>query len=98
VTGAWIGIGRGIAGSLAEAGYKLVLAGRSGPELQAQAHMLLANGVEVVAIPADLTDPASVEQLAAAAEKAFGRVGVLVNNAGGDAQRGFDEMTWAENE
>src|SRR5439155_14677767 len=47
---------------------------------------------------ADLTDPESVEQLAAAAEKAFGRVDVLVNNAGGDPQQEFDEMTWAENE
>ena len=98
VTGASRGIGPYIARSLAEAGYKLVLASRSGPELQAQAHMLLAKGAEVVAIPADLTDPESVEQLAAAAEKAFGRVDVLVNNAGGDPQQEFDEMTWAENE
>jgi len=98
VTGASRGIGPYIARSLAEAGYKLVLASRSGPELQAQAHMLEAKGAEVVVIPADLTDPECVEELAAAAEKAFGRVDVLVNNAGGDPQQEFDEMTWAENE
>ena len=98
VTGASRGIGPYIARALADAGYRLVLASRSGPELQAQAQMLNAIGAEAVAIPADLTDPESVEHLAAAAEKAFGRVDVLVNNAGGDPQQEFDAMTWAENE
>src|SRR5438105_14728651 len=98
VTGASRGMGPYLARALADAGYRLVLASRSGPELQAQAQMLNAIGAEAVAIPADLTDPESVEHLAAAAEKAFGRVDVLVNNAGGDPQQEFDAMTWAENE
>src|SRR5256885_16028711 len=48
-------------------------------------------------MPADLPGAESVEALARTAERQLGRVDVLVNNAGGDPQREFDDMTWAEN-
>jgi short-subunit dehydrogenase len=59
---------------------------------------LNAAGSRAVAIPADLTVTAELEHLAEAAHMAFGRIDVLVNNAGGDPQREFEAMTWAENQ
>ena len=98
VTGASRGIGPFIARSLAEAGYSLVLTGRSASELEALADDLKAKGTTAVALPADLTVAEDVETLVRTAEREVGRVDVLVNNAGGDPQREFDDMTWAEND
>jgi short-subunit dehydrogenase len=98
VTGTSRGIGQEIARALAGAGYDLALASRSGGELETLAHELRKQGTEATAIPTDLTDPASVTALASAAESALGHVDVLVNNAGGDPQREFDQLSWAENE
>ena len=98
VTGASKGIGPFIARSLAEAGYSLVLTGRSASELEALADDLKAKGTTAVALPADLTVAEDVETLVRTAEREVGRVDVLVNNAGGDPQREFDDMTWAEND
>jgi len=98
VTGASRGIGPFIARCLAEAGYSLVLTGRSASELEALADDLKAKGTTAVALPADLTVTEDVETLARTAEREVSRVDVLVNNAGGDPQREFDDMTWAEND
>jgi len=98
VTGASRGIGPFIARSLAEAGYSLVLTGRSASELEALADDLKAKGTTAVALPADLTVAQDVETLVRTAEREVSRVDVLVNNAGGDPQREFDDMTWAEND
>ena len=98
ITGASRGIGREIARSLAASGYDLVVASRSAAELETLARELRREGVEATAIAADLTDAASITALARSAEAALGHVDVLVNNAGGDPQREFDEMSWNENE
>ena len=92
VTGASHGIGPYIARSLAGAGYRLLLTGRSASELDA-----LAAELNALAVPADLTRPEDLAALVEAAEREFGGVDVLVNNAGGDPQREFDAMTWREN-
>src|SRR5438270_8808321 len=97
VTGASRGIGPFIARSLAKAGYSLVLTGRSASELEALADDLRASGTTAVALPADLTVAEDVEALVRTAERDVSRVDVLVNNAGGDPPREFDDMTWAEN-
>ena len=98
ITGASRGIGREIARSLAASGYDLVVASRSAAELETLARELRREGGEATAIAADLTDAASITALARSAEAALGHVDVLVNNAGGDPQREFDEMSWNENE
>ena len=97
VTGASHGIGPYIARSLAGAGYRLVLTGRSAAELDSLAGELTRQGTAAVALAADLTDGAGLTALAEAAEREFGAVDVIVNNAGGDPQREFDAMSWAEN-
>jgi NAD(P)-dependent dehydrogenase (short-subunit alcohol dehydrogenase family) len=88
LTGATGGLGRQFVAALDGAGARLVLSGRKrGPleELASQCR-------DAVAIPADLSDNASVDALAAQALEHFGAVDVLVNNAGtGGSAPGFDE-------
>jgi NAD(P)-dependent dehydrogenase (short-subunit alcohol dehydrogenase family) len=82
VTGAASGIGLGIAGALAEAGMHLVLADlRPDPLEQARA-AIAATGARVISVVTDVSDPDSVAAAGAATEQAFGRLHVLVNNAG----------------
>ena len=98
VTGASRGIGSFIAWSLADAGFSLVVTGRSGTELESLAADLRARGGVALAVAADLTAADDRNGLVATVERELGPVDVLVNNAGGDPQREFDAMSWSENE
>ncbi len=86
VTGAGRGIGRAVALGLAEAGAAVVVAARTGREIEAVAVELSEEGHRALAVRCDVTDPASVERLAEEAsrlaEDAGGTVDILVNNAG----------------
>ncbi len=82
VTGASSGLGVGFARALAECGASLVLAARRKERLEALAGELERTGTEVLAAACDVTDPAQVERLKDACLDRFGRVDVLVNNAG----------------
>jgi EmrB/QacA subfamily drug resistance transporter len=93
VTGASHGIGPFLARALAARGYRVLVTARSAAELQRLAGELPGG----IAVAADLTRPAGVDQLAAAAETGLGHVDLLVNNAGGEPQLEFDLMSWAEN-
>lgn len=77
VTGGGRGLGRAIAGAFAEYGAALALVARSIDELERAAAEIGGQ-----AFPADVSDPAAVERVAAAALKRFGRIDVLVNAAG----------------
>jgi NAD(P)-dependent dehydrogenase (short-subunit alcohol dehydrogenase family) len=82
VTGATRGLGRGFATALGEAGASLVLVGRdeeAGNEVLAD---LGGRGTEAIFVRADITVPTDVEAILAASLERFGRVDVLVNNAG----------------
>jgi NAD(P)-dependent dehydrogenase (short-subunit alcohol dehydrogenase family) len=95
VTGAGSGIGRASALALIEAGFSVVLAGRRPEQLNETA----ARGASgrALAIPADVTDPTSVDELFAAAVRAFGRLDVLFNNAGTNAPSiPFEELTYVQ--
>lgn len=82
VTGASSGIGAGIARELAAAGARVMLGARRVERLEALAAELTAAGGRVLAHPLDVTDRASVAAFADAARAAWGRVDVIVNNAG----------------
>lgn len=80
VTGGAQGIGLAAAQRLAERGARLVIADRSGAE--AAARTLRDSGFDAIAVGVDVSQPEQVEAMAARAEAHFGRIDVLVNNAG----------------
>src|SRR5712692_5460435 len=96
VTGASHGIGPYIVRALAKEGMNLVLAARSKPELEQVAADVRATGVQVLSVPTDVTDRDARSSLVNTAERTFGSVDVLVNNAGGDLQREFHHYTAQE--
>ena len=79
VTGAGSGIGRAVSAALAADGFSVVLAGRRPAPIETLATEL---GGDAVAVPCDVTDAASVAALFAAVRERFGRLDLLVNNAG----------------
>lgn len=96
ITGAGRGIGRVLALAFAEAGADLVVSGRTAPEVEATARDVHARGRRVVAIPADVRSVASVEGMIDAAIQTFGRLDILINNAGVYLNRPALEMTEAD--
>jgi NAD(P)-dependent dehydrogenase (short-subunit alcohol dehydrogenase family) len=82
VTGGGTGIGRASALALGRAGYSVVIAGRRPAPLDRAVADGSAEGSTLVAVPADVTDPADVGRLFGQARQRFGRVDVLFNNAG----------------
>ena len=82
VTGASSGLGVACAQALAEAGCDVVLGARRLDRLRETAALVEAAGRRAVAVRTDVTDPAQCEAMVAAGIEAFGRVDVLVNNAG----------------
>jgi short-subunit dehydrogenase len=82
VTGASSGIGAATAWELGRRGATVVLAARRVGLLEAQVRSIREVGGEAIAIPADMADGSDVTMLAERTLAAFGRVDVLVNNAG----------------
>ena len=83
VTGAGRGIGRGVAVALAEMGADVVCAARTEKEIAATAEAVSGFGRRALPISCDVTDIAQLEALPRRAMETFGRLDVLVNNAGG---------------
>jgi NAD(P)-dependent dehydrogenase (short-subunit alcohol dehydrogenase family) len=82
VTGASRGLGEAIAVGYAAAGADIVLAARSVEDLERVAEQVRARGRRALVVPTDVTVPEECERLAARAVEGFGRVEILVNNAG----------------
>lgn len=82
VTGAGRGLGRVAARALAEAGADVALVARSAGELAETARVVEALGRRSLVLPTDVADEQAVEEAAAAVLEVYGRVDVLVNNAG----------------
>lgn len=83
VTGGGTGLGRAIARELARTGASLVIAARRPEPLEETRAELEARGTACLAVPADVREPDQVQALVDAALERFGRIDVLVNNAGG---------------
>jgi NAD(P)-dependent dehydrogenase (short-subunit alcohol dehydrogenase family) len=82
VTGAGSGIGRRTALALLEEGYGVVLAGRRQPALESTVAEAGPAGSRTLVVPADVTNPDSVQALFAKTKEVFGRLDLLFNNAG----------------
>jgi len=82
VTGGASGIGLGIARAFARAGSRLAVLDVEDAALAAASEGLARDGAEVIGLRADVSDPASLEAAAERVVARFGRVDVLVNNAG----------------
>src|SRR6201987_5817204 len=82
VTGGSIGLGRQMAEGLAELGANLVLCARKKERCLQAAGELQKLGVEVLALGGDVKDPASIQAVADDTVKQFGRIDILINNAG----------------
>jgi NAD(P)-dependent dehydrogenase (short-subunit alcohol dehydrogenase family) len=82
VTGASSGIGLAIARVLGEEGFGLTMAARRPEKLEAAVQGLAADGFDVQAVAANLADEAEIQKVVAAHRDRYGRLDVLVNNAG----------------
>jgi 3-oxoacyl-[acyl-carrier protein] reductase len=82
VTGAGRGVGRAIALALSQAGCRVILAARTGPELEAVQRQVEAGGGTAFCVPTDLARDEEVQRLAESARRDHGVVDILINNAG----------------
>lgn len=99
VTGASMGIGRGIAEALGREGVRLAITARRGELLEEVAKVVVASGgPEPVRIVQDVMVPDAPENIASKALAGLGAVDILINNAGGSRQFGKDatEAQWEE--
>ena len=97
VTGGGRGIGRAAALALAAAGWHVAVAGRSAAPLAVVAREIERLGRRALVHACDVVDPASVDGLYAAVERAFGRLDLLFNNAGVSAPAvAFEELAYEQ--
>jgi NAD(P)-dependent dehydrogenase (short-subunit alcohol dehydrogenase family) len=82
ITGAGSGIGRATALALFADGFSVVLAGRRRDMLEATAALAKAKPPQMLVVPADVTDPASIASLFDTVKATHGRIDLLFNNAG----------------
>jgi NAD(P)-dependent dehydrogenase (short-subunit alcohol dehydrogenase family) len=82
ITGGGSGIGRATALLFADEGARLVIADKCATSAQAVAAECVGRGAQAVAVAADVASAADVKRMIAAAVERFGRIDVLVNNAG----------------
>ena len=82
VTGAGTGIGRAVALEFLAQGYRVVLAGRRREPLEATRTAAGEDGVRALVVPTDVSDEQAVRELFDSAQREYGRLDVLFNNAG----------------
>jgi len=93
VTGGSSGIGLAIARALAEDGYGITLSARRPEKLTAAADAMRDDGFDVLDVPAQMTEEEELRSLVEAHADRFGRLDVLVNNAGVGIGEGLDQLT-----
>jgi len=82
ITGAGQGIGRVFAKSFAMAGARSVIAELNGIKARAVAEEIMQAGGQVLAVTTDVADPASIDEMIGVVEDEYGRIDILINNAG----------------
>ena len=83
ITGAGRGIGAGAARGLAECGADVAIIARTQEQLDAVAKEVRDGGRRALVMPGDVSDLSTIDRLVAATLEEFGRIDVIVNNAGG---------------
>jgi short-subunit dehydrogenase len=96
VTGGSTGLGRAIAKALVRHGAQVVITARTADKLQATAAELESGGGQVLAVPGDVTRQQDVDAMVAKTIERFGKLDVLVNNAGRSARGAAIETTAEE--
>lgn len=100
VAGSSKGLGKAVAFELAREGANVVICSRNETTLLETAREIGSQtGVQVLAIPADVAKPADVESLVEKAATRFGRIDILINNAGGPPSGTFEGLSdedWAK--
>jgi 2-dehydro-3-deoxy-D-gluconate 5-dehydrogenase len=96
VTGGNGGIGLGMARGLGMAGARVVLAGRNAQKSEAAVNDLAGRGAEACAIATDVTDQAAVAALVQGTLDRYGRLDVLVNNAGTNIRKPVQDLAVEE--
>ncbi|HET9529177.1 MAG TPA: SDR family NAD(P)-dependent oxidoreductase, partial [Blastocatellia bacterium] len=98
ITGGSRGLGLVMARELAREGARLAICARDEQELIRAHDDLTSRGAEVIAVPCDVTDRAQVEAMTESVEDRFGRIDVLINNAGVIEVGPMDVMTLGDYE
>ncbi|MEU6084436.1 SDR family oxidoreductase [Streptomyces sp. NPDC047108] len=93
ITGGGTGIGRATALDLAAAGASVVVCGRRAGPLEETRQAVAELGGSCLAVPADIRDDEQVTDVVGRALKAYGRIDVLVNNAGGQFSAPAEEIS-----
>lgn len=93
VTGASRGLGKAISEALGREGCKLVVCARGEETLREAEDELVSSGIAAHAVVEDITDKGAAERLRSAAMDRFGRVDILVGNAGGNRRKPFEQTT-----
>jgi len=96
ITGASKGLGKAMALALGSAGARLALVSRNVEQLTTTAEAVRALGAEAEVFVADVTDEQQVKQLETAVLNKFGKVHILINNAGINLRKPVAEFTLAE--
>lgn len=96
VTGASRGLGRHMALALAKAGADLVITSRDATHLTAAESEIKAAGRKVLPLALDVRRLDSIQQMVAAAEKFYGHVDILLNNAGCNVRKPALDVTWED--
>ena len=92
ITGGSVGLGRQMAEGLAEMGANLVLCARKKERCQQAAEELQKLGVRTLALGCDVKNPANVQEVADTTISEFGRIDILINNAGTSWGAPVEEM------
>lgn len=93
ITGAGSGLGEAIARRFAAEGASLLVCDRNAQAVEALSNELSAGASGVLACETDVSDSASVQEMAESCLEAFGKIDILINNAGISPKKGYLEYT-----